>query len=180
MCLPVRRELKLFVGSCPFNVDRCSHVPSRSEGIETKTMLRISSFNISLVHMCLPVRRELKHSLIAGKRDSAIWGSHVPSRSEGIETHIMDEAFQCPFKVHMCLPVRRELKLNIYPIFDFWVSGSPVPSRSEGIETPQVILTLLHRKEKGSARLVRNPMCFRLVVGKCVFSIEHGCGDATC
>ena len=65
-----------------------SHVPSRSEGIETVLQFFVECVcSFCTVHTCLPVRREWKLNSPLSNRFRWKSCSHVPSRSEGIETY---------------------------------------------------------------------------------------------
>ena len=96
----------------------CSHVPSRLEGIETQSICARRR-GLGVVHMCLPVWRELK---LFGCVSVCLYAGDV----------------------HMCLPVWRELKLFFCCVGGVGWVGSHVPSRLEGIETfIGVIATIL-------------------------------------
>ena len=106
--------------------------------------LERSSIGICLVivHMCLPVWRELKPSYLSPKQRSPC-GVHMclPVWRELKQICSRKNAGAQNTYVHMCLPVWRELKLE-----DLGFSNSAdtkcshVPSRLEGIETTTTLL----------------------------------------
>ena len=137
------------------------HVPSRSEGIETK-IGRVFVWWLA-VYTCLPVRRELKpatelrpyvamyvYTCLPVRRESKLLHpltkvtgvltvvyTCLPARRESKHTSL--ETDNIENIVYTCLPVRRESKLAVYQKcrrISVW-TRLHVPSRSEGIETFQ-------------------------------------------